>query len=58
MIDDGKPFDIDALRKTMPWQVTLTSKGKIVMIDNAGREVSLVDMVNFTEHISQRLASK
>ncbi len=57
MIDNGKPFDMAKLRQTMPWRPTLQRGGKIVMIDRFGREVDMVDMVNFVETTTEKIAT-
>ncbi|MEO9387218.1 hypothetical protein [Chromobacterium phragmitis] len=56
MIDTGKPFDLEALRKTMPWRVVSGGKGKLVVVDKENREVDMGDMLNTLEVISMKLA--
>lgn len=57
MIDNGKPFVLDELKKTFPWKTVIQRKGVLKMTDRFGREVDLADMLNFLEYTTQKVAN-
>lgn len=56
MIDTGRPFDIEAAKKTMPWRVHVLRGGVFKMIDRNNKEVDLVTMGNFLEYTTTKIA--
>lgn len=57
MIDTGKPFMPEELKKTFPWTTTIHRGGVLKMIDRNGREVNIADMLNFLEYSTAKVAA-